>query len=78
MKIDRLKELMAKPNMDTTETGEYLALVRGLLPGLLRVCDAYRGLLVSYAELDASRFGVTVDGSVVRWKAIRKLEELLG
>ena len=81
MKLDRLKEIAVDddvlrfPSRHLPEYGE----VMKALPGLLRVCDAYRELLVSYAELNASRFGMTidVDGPTVRRGATKKLEELL-
>ena len=72
MKLDRLKELISKPNMDAVETGEYLALVRELLPGLLRVCDAY----MEAAEHDAIVDGCCRDVAITR--VGKKLEELLG
>lgn len=74
----RNRNRQPKIAMGRKEDMEMIAEALNALPGLLRVCDAYQELLVSYAELDASRFGMTIDGSVVRWKAIRKLEEMLG
>ena len=48
------------------------------MPGLLRACDAYIELLIAYRELDASRFGMTIDRSEVEKNARAKLEETLG
>ena len=77
MKLDRLKEIARH---DFPECHERIAEneeLRLTLPGLLRVCDAYQRLLVAYAELDASRFGMGVQGDV-KERAKKKIEELLG
>ena len=78
MKLDRLKELMAKPNMSTTETGEYLALVRELLPGLLRVyvADAREPDCMGREEIQCPPSRDCRDCAKIQ--AEKKLWELLG
>ncbi len=51
---------------------------RLVFPKLLKVCNAYIRLLIAYRELDASRFGATIDYSEVEKKAREKLKEMLG
>ena len=70
-KLERLRQLAA------SEEGKDL----NSLKMLLRVCDAYRDLMINYAMFDAGRFGVKITPEMLKNvtnHANEKLEEMLG
>ena len=82
-KLDQLKSDYGRYSVilesDDYDLGETFDLQWELLksfPNLLRIADNYKELLIRYAELDASRFGMGVPENT-RERANQKIEEML-